>query len=83
MEKLTGQDASHDMADGIEKEELRDDERLDQHDETRNHARQEDDNIHHPDDVEDDITWPGQRFLEERHVVCGFGGGSSNIRFME
>ncbi len=51
----------------IEKEELADDERLDNHDSAGCNDCQQADNVEHAYDIEDDISWSGQRFSEAAH----------------
>ena len=56
------------MAYSIKEEELADHESLDQHDEGCSKDGEQTDDVAHANDVEDDITWPGQGALEEGHV---------------
>lgn len=55
------------MSDGVEEEKFGHDECLDQHDEACRDAGEEDDDVDHPENVENDIACACQRFLEERH----------------
>lgn len=56
------------MADRVEEEEFRDDEGFDEHGEAGDNDGEETDDVHGPDDVEDDVAWTCQRFLKERHL---------------
>lgn len=51
------------VADGIKKEELGNDEGLNQHDGTCGNNGDETYDVHHTDDVEDDVAWTSQRSL--------------------
>lgn len=61
------------MAHTVEEEEFGDDEGLDEHREACTDAGDEGDDVHHPDNVEDDVAWASQGLfaLPERHS----GGG--------
>lgn len=48
------------MAHGIEKEELRSDGRLDEHDHAGGDYRKKADDIHDSNYIEDDVAWAGQ-----------------------
>ena len=55
------------MADGIEEEEFRDDECLDEHGKGSDDNGEEADDVEGADDVEDYVAWTSQRFLEKGH----------------
>lgn len=57
------------MGNGVEEEEFGDLEGFDQHTEACGDDGDECDDIADADDVEDDVSWAGQRALEERHFV--------------
>ena len=58
--KRTACDGSEDMSDGVEEEELGRNGGLDEHDDAGCDNRQETDDVHHADAVEDYVAWPGQ-----------------------
>lgn len=55
------------MSDTVKEEELADIERLDQHSEACGHDSYQSDDIEDADDLEHDVSWARQVFLEERH----------------
>lgn len=64
----TARDGSQDMTDGIEEEELAGDRSLDKHDDAGGDDREQADDIHYADAIEDDVTWASQGFGRETHV---------------
>ena len=65
---LTAKAGGDDMADSIEEEEFGDDKRLDQHHGRCDDDGQKPDNVHHAENVKDNVAWTSQlRALEERH----------------
>lgn len=67
---LTAQGGGDDVADCVEEEEFGDDEGFDEHGEAGDDDGEQADDVHGSDDVEDDVAWTCQRFLEERHLEC-------------
>jgi len=65
--RLTSNDPLDDVPTCIKEEELADDERLDNHDRARCDDSHQADDIEHPNDVEDDISWSSQGFSETAH----------------
>ena len=68
MKRLTGYTGCDDVADGIEEEELADNECLDEHDRVGSNDSEEAHDVEDSDNVEDDISRTSQRLLEENHV---------------
>jgi hypothetical protein len=64
---LTSNDCLDNVPARIEEEEFADDESLDDHHRASCNDCQQADDIEHPQDVEDDIAWPSQRFPEATH----------------
>lgn len=67
--KLTAQGGGDDMADSVEEEEFGDDEGFDEHREGGDDDGEEADDVHGADDIQDDVAWTSQGFLEERHLA--------------
>jgi len=65
--ELTAQKAGNDMSNTVKKEEFGDIEGFDQHGEACRNDGCQNDYVEDTDDLEDDVTWTGQVFLEERH----------------
>jgi hypothetical protein len=71
---LTGNYPFDDVPRCIKEEELADDESLDNHDRACCDDSHQADDIEHPNDVEDDITWSSQGLSETAHDDSGMEG---------
>ncbi len=77
--RLTAQEAGDYVGDAVEKEEFRNVEGFDQHSEACCNNGGQSDYVYDADDLEDDVTWACQGFLEERHCYRKIGIGTEIV----
>ena len=73
----TTEKCGHEVADAVEEEELRDDERFDEHHCAGDDDRCQCNNVQNANYVEHNVSWSSQGALQERHYVGDFDAGIS------